>query len=259
MLDVHRSQGSTGLLPVAVLQLALRDFSVSVVPSVQFYARTAVAFAAAWAFLLCACLQVGKPVALAASTFLALPLLKQLGTVLDCPRDQASGAWTLDAAPEEIGCWHGAHLVLGVCAAATLKLYLPLLIPFTAAEGYLSIVPTRVSLVLSEWTRRKKDKATGINLHAMQPRAEGAFENSTGDLLGQVWAFLLCADLQVGKPVALAASTFLALPLLKQLCTVLGRPGGLLRRPDLRGARRRGEAAHRGGPSRGGRRRRRRR
>jgi len=112
VLDVHRSQGSTGLLPVAVLQLALRDFSVSVVPSVQFYARTAVAFAAAWAFLLCACLQVGKP-------------------------------------------------------------------------------------------------------------------------------------------AALAASTFLALPLLKQLCTVLGRPGGLLRRPDLRGARRRGEAAHRGGPSRG--------
>lgn len=195
--------------------LSTLDFSFDLKPEDAFLAKTFAAEALVILFVLFAVCQRGKVLVLVASTMAVVPIVSQLVGVFACTDGH------LDEGPE-MACYEGLHLILAYTAPAFGLLYLLLLVPFTAAEGDLQVMPRYVWLHPREWVRRKLDKVLGLDLGSLNPAPAGAMPNAYANLV--VSLALPCADLFTHVPPRIHGCVTLGFSMIPLIVTMRWPP-----------------------------------
>lgn len=176
----HRFGWSPATLHVArtTLSFTVLDVSLAITGATAYKCKLGAAFVAVATFWVCALLQKGTLPVLVISTFGIAPIWSQLMFVFDC----TEGQHILLAVP----CFEGYHFYLVWWTAFCCLMYVALLVPFTAAEGDLSCMPTNVWHLPREWVRRKMDKTTGLNLGLLSPASAGSLQYSYANFAAMI-------------------------------------------------------------------------
>jgi len=172
---LHVAKMTLGITVLDVdLHSLLQAFSSDINPvELFFFMKVFVAMAGVLAFLTCALTHRFPVVVLVFSTFGVIPVFRQLVSVFAC---RFRRLYLSPGSFFELECFEGHHLFLASVVAFVAFLYLLMLVPFTAAEGDLSVMPQHVLLQPQEWVRRKLDKKMGLNLGGMSPSRAGVVQ-----------------------------------------------------------------------------------
>jgi len=179
------------------LKLSLIEFSLPLNISVkaQWFGNGIGSILAVIIFVLCANAGKGSVIVYIISALCVVPIMLRFAQSFACQGhdkldfDFVTAAGlpnaNLDNLDDLVECGSAEHLALAIPCAVACLVYLLMLLPFTAGDGDLEVMPRHVWCSPREWFKRKKDKLRGLDLGRLAP-ANGAIVYQYANLVAGI-------------------------------------------------------------------------